>query len=349
MQNKNKKILVLRFTERNLNRINSINYVINNFHKEIKNLDNKIIIFLIHKQRISLTKKKIIKVIPDYISFINDDYFQIFIDNLHGKENLNVLEIMQKREDLSKEYLENNDFIEKKIFAVLNYLKYKILYETKELNLRNITDEIAEKIISSKYIKELINKNIKLQGKSIKDVIEDIFISDIIEVNDIDFFEVINSKIGSYFCNYLLNIIFFSLKDCVLKPLLFNTHYELVINNKYFRNSISDYFEKTDFIGKKPKMNINSNEIIIYNGIEIPKSVVAFEKLIKYINADITTRYLNNEQNLRKVITGDKIEERTTKYKKNIGKYEENIKREINKKLNYLILYLIKIMKKLKK
>ena len=332
LQNRNKKILILRFTERNLNRINSINYVISNFQKEIQNLDNKIIIFLIHKQRISLTKKKIIKVIPDYISFINDDYYQIFIDNLHGKENLNVLKIMQKREDLSKEYLEINDFIEKKIFAVLNYLKYKILYETKKLNLRNITDEIAEKIINSKYIKELINKNIKLQGKLIKDVIEDIFISDIIEVNDIDFFEVINSKIGSYFCNYLLNIIFFSLKDCVLKPLLFNSHYELVINHKYFRNLISEYFEKTDFIGKKPKMNINANEIIIYNGIEIPKSVIAFEQLIKYINADITTRYLNNEQNLRKVINGDeKIEERITKYKKNIGRYEENIKREINK------------------
>ena len=49
LQNRNKKILVLRFTERNLDRINSINYVINNFHKEIQNLDNKIIIFLIHK------------------------------------------------------------------------------------------------------------------------------------------------------------------------------------------------------------------------------------------------------------------------------------------------------------
>ena len=339
LQNRNKKILVLRFTEKNLNRINSINYVINNFHKEIQNLDNKIIIFLIHKQRISLNKKKKIKELPDYISFINDDYYQIFIDNLHGKENLNVLQIMQKKEDLAKEYLQNNDLIEKKIFIVLNYLKYTVLYETKELNLRNITDEISEKIIHNKYIKELINENIKLQGQAIKDIIEDIFISDINEVNDVDFFEVINSKLGSYFCNYLLNIIFFSLKDCILNPLLFNAHYELIMNHKYFRNLISEYFEKANFISKKPKMNINANDITIYNKMEIPKSLNAIEILVQYINADIKIRYLNNEKNLRKLIDDDKIEASINKYKKNLGRYEENIKSEINKIELFNIIY----------
>ena len=191
--------------------------------------------------------------------------------------------------------------------------------------------KFLKKIIQNKYIKEYINSNIKLQGKAIKDIIEDIFISDINEVNDVDFFEVINSKLGSYFCNYLLNIIYFSLKDCVLNPLLFNTHYELIINHKYFQNLLSEYFQKTDFIGKKPKMNINANDIVIYNNMEIPKSLNAFEKLTKYINADISMRYLNNEQNLRKVINDDKVDASINKYKKNLDRYEENIKKEIHK------------------
>ena len=132
---KNKKILVLHFTENDLNKINSINYVINNFEKEIQNLNDKLIIFIIHKQRNPKLKKK---VIPDLIPFINDAYYQIFIDNLQGKENLNVLQIMQrKNEDLAKEYIENSDFIEKKIFATLNYIKYTILYETKKINMKN--------------------------------------------------------------------------------------------------------------------------------------------------------------------------------------------------------------------
>ena len=58
--------------------------------------------------------------------FIDNNYNRIFIDNLKGIENLNVLQIMQKKnQDLVKDYIENSDFIEKKIFTVLNCLKYK--------------------------------------------------------------------------------------------------------------------------------------------------------------------------------------------------------------------------------
>ena len=338
LQNKNKKILVLRFTERNLNKINSINYVIENFDKEIQNLDDKIILFLIHKQRVSLSKQKKSNIIPDYISFINDSYYQIYIDNLQGKEDLNILKIMEKKEDLPKHFLENKDFIDKKIYIVLNYLKYQILFETKLLNLRNITSEIAEKIINNKYIKELLYKNIKLQGKVIKDVIGDVFITDIIEVNDVDFFEVINSKISSYFCKYLLNIIYFSLKNCILNPLLFNNNMELITNNKYFKNLINEFFEKIEFKVEKLKMNINYNNIIIYNGIEIPKSIFAFQTIINYINTEIIQRFINNEHNLRKIIAREKIEENISKYNNNLALFERNIKIETNKNelLNFI-------------
>ena len=328
--NKNKKVLILRFTEKHLNKINSLNYVINNFHKEIQNLDDKIIIFLIHKQRMAKDQKR--RLIPDYISLVNDTYNQTFIDNLQGKENLNVLQIIKKNQDLAKEYMENSDFIEKKIFTVLNCLKYTVLYENKELNMRNFTTEIAEKIINSKYIKDFLTNNIKLQGKSVKGVIEDVFVTDIIEVNDVDFFEVVNSKLGSHFCNYLLKIIFFSLKDCVLNPLLFNSHLDLITKNEYFGKLINEYFEKTIFIGNIPKMNINANEITIYNGLELPKSRIALDSLIKYINEEICNRYLTKEEKLRAFMRDEKkIEERKEDYNKSLERYKENIKIEMNK------------------
>ena len=328
--NSNKKILVLQFTERYLNKINSINYVVNNFHKEIKNLDDKIIIFLIHKQRIMKIKKK--KIVPDYITLINEDYYQIFIDNLQGNENLNVMQIMQKKnEDLAKDYMENSDFIEKKIYTVLNYLKYTVLYETKDLNMRNFTTEIAQKIINSKYVKELITHNIKLQGKSVKGIIEDVFISDTMEVNDVDFFEVVNSKLGSFFCNYLLRIIFFSLRDSVLIPLLNNTHFDLITENEYFKNLINEYFDNIDFIGNMPKMNINGNEVNIYNGLELPKSKSFFDLLVKYVNDDVCEAYKKKEMDLRKVIKEEKVEEKQLDYYNKMERFEENIKNEIKK------------------
>ena len=55
--NENKKVLILQFNEKHLNKINSINYAINNFQKEIQKLDDKLIILLIHKQRTIKTEK----------------------------------------------------------------------------------------------------------------------------------------------------------------------------------------------------------------------------------------------------------------------------------------------------
>ena len=168
--------------------------------------------------------------------------------------------------------------------------------------MRNFTSEFTEKIIDNKFIKQLLTNNIKLQGKSIKGIIDDVFTSDVMEVNDVDFFEVINSKLGSFFCNYLLKIIYFSLKDCVLNTLLFNKHFDLIMNNEYFQKFINEYFEKTEFTGTAPKMNINSNEVNIFNGLEIPKSKGSFDLLVKYINDSVASRYLNIEKKNEKNI-----------------------------------------------
>ena len=92
----------------------------------------KKLIFIIHKQR--LPKGFEYKKTPDLIPFINDEYNQIFIDNLEGKENSNILKIMEKKnEELAEEYI-NNKFIDNKIFTSLNYINYNIFYETKDLN-----------------------------------------------------------------------------------------------------------------------------------------------------------------------------------------------------------------------
>ena len=200
--------------------------------------------------------------------------------------------------------------------------------------MRNFTSEFTEKIIDSKFIKQLLTNNIKLQGKSIKGIIDDVFTSDVMEVNDDDFFEVINSKLGSFFCNYLLKIIYFSLKDCVLNTLLFNKHLDLIINNEYFQKFISEYFEKTEFVGTAPKMNINANELNIYNGLEIPKSRGSFDLLVKYIDGSVALRYLNIEKKMRKIYKeeeANELEKTKEEYNNKLERYQENIRVEINK------------------
>ena len=109
----NKKLLILRFSEKHLNQMNSVNYIIDNFEKENPSLSEKVILLIVHKQRFEKDPKKEVISFADLIPLINSKYDQIFIDNLQGKENSNVFNIMQKKnEELAKEYIDNSTFIE---------------------------------------------------------------------------------------------------------------------------------------------------------------------------------------------------------------------------------------------
>ena len=335
-----KNLLIFSFSSNDLNKMCSTNYIIDNFQKENPTIKDKIIIFVVHMKRYlkGVNLKKII--IPDLISFINDNYYQIFIDNLQGKENSDIFTIIQKKEEvLAKEYLESLNFIDNKIFVVFNYMDYNILYETKELNSKNFTKEITRKIIENDYIKELINNNLKLQGKSIKGIIKDVFISDNIEVNDVDFFEIINSKLSNYFCLYLLNIIYHALNENILIQILFGNHFDSISKIEYFQNLINSTFIKEKF-GQKLKTRINANQIKIYNGLDIPKIKNYLDIIVNYIDKDISQRYIENEELLRKNYKKEeKIIETKRKYYYQLQRFEDNLKNELNKYEIFTIIY----------
>ena len=333
----NKNLLIFRFSTKDLNKMISLNYIINNIEKENPILSERLILFVVHMKRYQkgVILKKSSAEEANMISFINDEYYQIFIDNLQGKESSNILSIIQKKEDiLAKEYLESCNFIDNKIFSVLNCMNYTILFETKDLNIKNYTSELTKRILENNYIKELINNNLKKQGKFIKGVVKDVFISkDNLEINDIDFFEVINSKLSSYFCLYLLNIIFYSLKENILNPVLFGAHFDSFSKLEFFQKIINSTFEKEKF-SFNPKINtrINGNKITIYNGLEIPRSKNYFDIIVNYTEKEIKQRYIDNEEILRKNYTREeKIIEAKNKYYNELEKIEENLKNEINK------------------
>ena len=71
----------------------------------------------------------------------------------------------KKNEELAKEYLQKSKFIENKIFTVLNYIDYTIFYETKDLNKKNYTKRIYEKIMNNetKFLIDSLTKNLVLR------------------------------------------------------------------------------------------------------------------------------------------------------------------------------------------
>ena len=328
-----KNLLILKFSEKDLDKISSIQFVLDNSEKKYLKLQKKLIFLLIHKQR--RQKKFNIKKeeIHEVISFFDEDYYQIFIDNLHGKENLDIFKIMQKNNDLiAQEYIYNPEFIKNRIYMVINYLNYKVIFETKELNNFNFIQKLTEFILNNEYIQNQIITNLKKQRKTIKNDIKDVFISDNLDINDVDFIEVISTKLSRSFCSCLLKIIYNSLNDNILGPFLINKDIESLLKNNYFNNLINNYFEKTINPNKKLNMNINANEINIYNGLLLPKSKTALSALIKYFDGRLEI-FNTNEASLRnkKYTDENKIYKKEKEYKQKLQIIYNDLKIEMMK------------------
>ena len=179
------------------------------------------------------------------------------------------------------------------------------------------------------------------QGKKIKEIIKDVFTSKNLEINDIDFYEVINSKFNIYFSEFLLNIIIESLKKHILIPILNEKNLQIFLKNEFFNNIIKNQFEKDTFnIFPKPKQQINSNKITIYYGFMLPMCKLYLDKIINYVKEEISDRYIMNEELLREGNINEKnYNKLIEKYNYELDRIKENIKVEIYKEEFFNVIY----------
>ena len=329
------QLLILRFTENDLDKVNYANFIINSFEKEnnnkYKDKKEKLIIFIIYMQR----QKKSLdnnKINRDLITFFNEEYYQIFIDNLNGEEDMNFCEIISNETDnftLNFNKYINEEFVDKNIYNILSYLNYKILYQTEDLNSKNFLLQIKEKIKNNKKLKKLILKNLKEQGKAIKDIINLVFTSEINEEFEVDFIEVIDNKLSANFNMFLLNIIYYILNKNILIPILNAENLDKLLKDYYFEKLINSVFDNVSFnFDPQLKLEINANMISIYNGLSIPQSKIYLDKIINYINEQICPNYIENEESMRKNNIRD---DENSIFSDTLERFERNIKIEINK------------------
>jgi len=331
----NKNLLILRFTENDLYIVNYANYIIKNFEKENKNKYkdkiDKLIIFIIHMQRHKKTLENR-KINSDLITLFNDEYYQIFIDNLNGKKDKDFCEmISNEANDLTLNFNKytNEEFVDNNIYNILNYLNYKISYQTEDLNFGNIISKIKDKIINNRKLKKLILKNLKEQAKSIKDIINIIFTSEISETFEEDFIEVIDNKLNANFNLFLLNIIYYILDKNILIPILNEQNLDKLLKDYYFEKLINSVFDNVSFnFDPELKLEIKANKVLVFNGLSIPLSKIQLDKIINYINEQICPSYIENEELMRK---SNIKEEEISVFHEILERLERNIKFEINK------------------
>ena len=331
----NKKILVLKISEKEFNLMNSVSYIISNFEKESKILlKEKIILFTVHMKR-ELKKEKPknnIEKEPDFISPMNDDYYQIFIDNFNGKEKYDIFSLLsEKNEILSEKYLKDSNFIDNKIYLILYKINMKIINERDEFNLRNCYNVIAENVIENKYLKDLILINLKKQGSKIKEIVNEVFTADIIESNVVDFYDIINTLFDKYFSDYLLSIIYDSIKEDIFISILDITNLELLLNNVYFKDLIRKQFDKINFDISPKKIKKQR----IYYGFKLPKCKKYFDNIINYMKEQLIDRFILNEELIRKEnINNYNSDKLIDKFNNELDRIKENLKVELYRENN---------------
>ena len=333
INSKNKKLLIITLKENELNAFYSVKLIIENLEKEYPELKDKIILYIITIERQMKKNLKEEKNIIDSISFLDNDYERIFIDNLKGKDNSFLFKIIQKNNnDWHKEYLISKKFIEQNISLILNYMKFTILFQTEKLNYENIIEQISIKILQNEEIKQIILNSLLKQGEKFKLIPQ---IKEILNTKEIyeDLFQNIYNRVKNHFLRLLWNIIFYLLRQNILIPFIYN--YEIIKENEFINRIIITELNddlNNNNLSAKPIMKPNSNKITIFTNLKISKSTIYLSKLINYVKNELAGRYLKTESELRKCLANEEVINKViNKYNKEIELYKENIISEINK------------------
>ena len=319
------KVCLIRFNSSEGNFINYVKYFIENKEKEfISNNEDKnnikIFIFIVHLTRVydyelkdpdKKTKKeqKIInkKILKETISNLSE-YYQIFIDNLNGMEDIKIDPIFRcEGLEIFENFLNFRKELEKNIYRILSYMKLNIPFSYEELNEENYTQKLIEYICNKENedIRKSFNECIKRQigqKDNQNDLIKEMFKKEgRVKYNDKDVVSIIHEELSTEYANYLTQFYYKAEKDNFFATLLSNEEDKnmngqineniLLFENKTKEKYFSEFkIEKENKILQKQ----GQNPINIYFGLKIPKIMTTLKKLINFIKEENEKKYHKN-------------------------------------------------------
>ena len=332
--------LIIHFLEKNLDKMDNISYVINNYEAKYINRNknnNQIqlkIIFLVHLNRKLNSNKNEKSVIAteELISNLDESYDVIFIDNLKSERNdfINILNISDSTELINSIITNFDLFFDKILNKIISYLDYTFLNKFSPIDLKQYTDIILTKLVLNKndpFVKFLRKNLIEFTLKNVNKIefIPKVFTAKVFQKDDVDFFQVLETYISSELSNKLLSIVIYIEKHGVFSCLLVNEKNGDIINNEIIMKQIEELFDVDISLQKKPLSQLRANKINIYSDLFIPSCTIWFKSIIiKYIqNQKVDIEYMKNEDRFR---TRQKLEDEEHEIKNYIIKYNDLVK-----------------------
>ena len=338
--------------------MNYIKYLIESKEKEYKNKTKKCFILIIHMFRtsnedIENAKNNNDKKYQEIKNKILNEtltnlagFYQIFIDNLNGEDNLKIDNLINNDDKTKYEScIELDKELPPAIFTAISYIKYDIPDSYKGLNKENYISALTEYIQNNQNLRASINNCFFRELKKIKE--PDIIIK--ILKNKKTKFSLEVKDIASLIKQELLNIyksmiyiLFFKLEKAQFFSTLLSNEYskksEIVNKNdkkkkeiNVIGNIIELYLNILEFNDGKLKIieGLQKNKVEIILGYKYPGIRPIIQRIIKKIKEDISGKYRENENNLRKILENE--EEETKIYLKKLYIYDSYTINIINK------------------
>ena len=291
------------------------------YDTELKDYKNKS-----RKERIMVNKK----ILKETISYLSE-YYQVFIDNLNGLDNIQLDSIFKSEGlDIYENFLNFADELKNNIYPTLSYMKLNIPFSFGEINEENYKDKLINYLSRDEDIKKKFNECLRKQigqKDDNKDLIKEMFkINGKIKANDKDLVWIIHEDLCNEYIDYLAQFYFEAEKDNFFATIL-SMEEEKKINNETISEDLKNIYEiiKQRYlselkINKKNKIikRQGQNLINIYLGLKIPKIITSLKKMINFIKDEIEKNYMKNENNLRKEGRREELS-----YKKKLKNFNE--------------------------
>ena len=373
---KNYKICLIKLMPYEGSFMNYLKYFIENKEKDFddKNNSKKVFIFIVYMTRVLKTDLKSMekvtleerieirkKILEESLSHLSG-YYQIFIDNLNGNENLKIEKIMNMKQiELFKALVNPDEELCSCIFTSISYMNYNIIAPYKGLNQDNYVEMLIDFIYNNKRLRDLINECIFSKSLTKNDdIIMKIFQDkNSFDEKGIEIISTIKKYLSKLYTSQLNLLYFKAEKEQFFSSLLSNSLeqniWQCEINNIKEKEGVistntkkGDIFEDKTIIEKIANSYLEdiiyndgltritekqfSNKIDIVFGLNIPGIKAVFDKIIKSVNENIIKNYRSNENNLRNFF--EKEEERNQEienYFNDLKIYNDSLVNILNK------------------
>ena len=371
------KLCIIKFKAEEGKFLNYIRFFIQNKENEyINQKGKKAFVFIVYLKRIlnselleldnktKIQQEKINKkILKETISLLSE-YYQIFIDNLNGDENLNIQDLMNSNSlELYEKCLNLDNELRKNIYSSFSYINYKISSSLGELNKKTYVNKLINLIQNDNELRNQINECLKKKMSTEENIIFNILQSEnSITTNDIDMISVIQRYLSNSYAKLLNKFYYKAEKEQFFSSLL--SVIEIIKMEKKLQNEIiieeeddneekkihfletpsineilnktrKIYLEEFNFndnnIKEKIIENPGDNELEIIFGIKLVGMKSIIESINKYFKIVKFSSYKSNENTLRSYIEEEEIHDKINEYKVKLNSFNEPIVIELKK------------------